>query len=202
MGKSVSHQRDAENVNLSVNSRPTGGVTTNTPPCGGELTTTVRLADDENPVFALRHDSVNVKVDPGESELAGSTNVIVLKPLPTATSCDGVNARKIRFKDESLTDHEAYPPVVVNAWPDNASWRSGMTLPTIVDELTDTNGRSLLTTATVIEVVDVRPALVTVTVTKDVVPTVNEEEANRMRLSAAIPEKRVKLHVVEMTGSD
>ena len=75
-------------------------------------------------------------------------------------------------------------------------------MPTIVDELTDTNGRSLLTTETVIEVVEVRPALVTVTVTKDVVPTVNEEEANRMRLSAVIPEKRVKLHVVEMTGSD
>ena len=122
MGKSLSHQRDAENVNVSVNSRPFDGVTTNTPPCGGELTTTLRLADDENPVLALRHDSVNDKVDPGESTLAGSTNVIVLKPLPTATFCDGVKAKEVRFKDESLTVHEAYPPAVVNAWPDNASW--------------------------------------------------------------------------------
>ena len=121
IGKSVSHQRNAENVNVSVNSRPFDGVTTNTPPCGGELITTLRLADDENPVFALRHDSVNVKVDPGGSELAGSTSVIVLKPLPTATFWDGVKAKEERFKDESLTAHEAYPPVVVNAWPDKAS---------------------------------------------------------------------------------
>ena len=122
IGKSVSHQRDAENVNVSVNSRPFNGDTTNTPPCGGELTTTLRLADDENPVVALRHDSVNVSVDPGESVLGGSTNVIVLKPLPTTTFCDGVKAKEVRFKDESLTAHEAYPPVVVNALPDIASW--------------------------------------------------------------------------------
>ena len=121
MGKSVSHQRDAENVNVSVNSRPFNGVTTNTPPCGGELTTTLRLADDEKPVFALRQDSENVNVDPGGSELAGSTSVIVLKPLLTKTFCDGVNAKEVRFKDESLTAHEAYPPIVVNAWPDKAS---------------------------------------------------------------------------------
>ena len=118
----MSHQRDAENVNVSVNSRPFNGVTTNTPPCGGELITTLRLADDENPVFALRHDSVNVKVDPGGSELAGSTSVIGLKPLPTATFWHGVKAKDVKFKDESLTAHEAYPPVVVNAWPDKASW--------------------------------------------------------------------------------
>ena len=68
MGKSVSHQRDAENVNVSVNSQPCDGFTMNTPPCGGELTTTLRLADDENPVAALRQDSVNVKEDPGVSE--------------------------------------------------------------------------------------------------------------------------------------
>ena len=115
MGKSVSHQRDAENVNESVNSYPRDGVTTKTPPCGGELITTLRLADDENPVFALRHDSVNVKVDPGGSELAGSTNVIMLKPLLTRTLCDGVKAKVVRFKDESLTAHEAYPPAVVYA---------------------------------------------------------------------------------------
>ena len=102
----MSHQRDAENVNVSVNSRPRDGVTTNTPPCGGELTTTLRLADDENPVVALRHDSVNVNVDPGGSELEGSTNVIVVKPLPTTTFCDGVKAKVVRFKDESLTAHE------------------------------------------------------------------------------------------------
>ena len=68
MGKSVSHQRDAENVNVSVNSRPRDGFTMNTPPCGGELTTTLRLADDENPVVLLRHESVNVREDPGVSE--------------------------------------------------------------------------------------------------------------------------------------
>ena len=85
------------------------------------MITTLRLADAENPVFALRHDSVNVKIDPGESALAGSTSVIVLKPLPTATFCDGVKAKEVKFKDESLTVHEAYPPVVVNSWPDNAS---------------------------------------------------------------------------------
>ena len=79
------------------------------------MITTVRLADDENPVVALRHDSVNANVDPGASELAGSTNVIVLKPLPTMTLCDGVEAKVVRFKDESLTAHEAYPPVVVYA---------------------------------------------------------------------------------------
>ena len=122
IGKSVSHQRDAENVNVSVNSWPCDGDTTNTPPCGGELITTLRLADDENPVVALRHDRVNVNVDPGESELGGSTSVIVLKPLPTTTFCDGVKAKVVRFKDESLTDHEAYPPFVVNAWPDKANW--------------------------------------------------------------------------------
>ena len=121
MGKSVSHQRDAENVNVSVSSRPFDGVTTNTPPCGGEFTTTLRLADDEKPVFALRHDSVNVNVDPEESELAGSTRDIALKPLLTATFCDGVKAKEVRFKEESLTNHEAYPPVVVYAWPDKAS---------------------------------------------------------------------------------
>ena len=125
------------------------------------MITTMRLADDENPVFALRQDSVNVNVDPGGSELVGSTNVIVLKPLPTKTLRDGVNAKVVRFKDESLIAHEAYPPAVVNACPDNASWRSGRTLLTIVDEFTDTNGRSLFKTETVIEVVDVRPALVT-----------------------------------------
>jgi hypothetical protein len=199
MGKSASHQRDAENVNVSVNSRPYNGVTTNTPPCGGELTTTLRLADDENPVFALRQESVNVKVDPGESELAGRTSDIALKPLPTTTFCDGVKAMEVRFKDESLTDHDAYPPVVVNAWPDKFSWRSAMTLPTIVDELTDTNGRSLLKTETVIEVVDVRPALVTYTVTTDVV---NEDAATMTRVGAVFPEGRLKPHEVEMTGSD
>ena len=86
------------------------------------MTTTLRLADAENPVVLLRHDSVNVKIDPGERELAGSTNVIVLKPLPTATFCDGVKAKEVKFKDESLTAHEAYPPAVVNSWPDKASW--------------------------------------------------------------------------------
>ena len=115
MGKSLSHQRDAEYVNASVNSWPFDGVTMNTPPCGGELTTTLRLADAENPVVLLRQDSVNVKVDPGESTLAGSTNVMVLKPLPTTTFCDGVKAKEVRFKEESLTVHEAYPPAVVNS---------------------------------------------------------------------------------------
>ena len=85
------------------------------------MTTTLRLADDENPEDVLRQDSVNVKVDPGESVLAGSTSVMVLKPLPTMTFCDGVKAKEVRFKDESLTAHEANPPAVVNALPDNAS---------------------------------------------------------------------------------
>ena len=76
-----------------------------------------------------------------------------------------------------------------------------MTLPTIVDEFTDTNGRSLLTTETVMDVVDVRPALVTYTVSTDVVPTANEDAATMTRLCAVLPEGRVKLHAVEMTGS-
>ena len=79
------------------------------------MTTTLRLADAENPVVALRQDSVKVKVDPGGSALAGSTSVIVLKPLPTATFCDGVKAKEVKFKDKSLTAHEAYPPAVVNS---------------------------------------------------------------------------------------
>ena len=75
-------------------------------------------------------------------------------------------------------------------------------MPTIVDELTETNGRSLLKTETVIEAVDVRLALVTYTVTTDVVPTVSEDAATMTRLCPLLPEGRVKLHDVEMTGSD
>ena len=60
----------------------------------------------------------------------------------------------------------------------------------------------MLKTETVIEVVDVRPALVTNTVTTDVVPTVNEDAAAMIRFCALLPEGREKLHEVEMTGSD
>ena len=60
----------------------------------------------------------------------------------------------------------------------------------------------MLKTETVIEAVDVRPALVTYTVTTDVVPTAKEDAATMTRLCALLPEGRVKLHEVEMTGSD
>ena len=51
------------------------------------------------------------------------------------------------------------------------------------------------------EVVDVRPALVTETVTTDVVPTANEDAAAMTRFCAVLPKGRVKLHTVEITGS-
>ena len=51
------------------------------------------------------------------------------------------------------------------------------------------------------DVVDVRPALVTYTVSTDVVPTVKDDAATIIRLCAVLPKGRVKLHAVEITGS-
>ena len=59
----------------------------------------------------------------------------------------------------------------------------------------------MLTTETVMDVVDERPALVTYTVSTDVVPTANVDAATMTRLCALLPEGRVKPHAVEMTGS-
>ena len=63
-------------------------------------------------------------------------------------------------------------------------------MPTIVDEFTVTNGRSLLKTETVMEVVDVRPALVTYTVNTDVVPTTKEDDATMTKFCERLPEGR------------
>ena len=125
----------------------------------------------------------------------------MLNPLPTTTFCEGVNDSEDNTTDESLAVHESYPPAVVRDTPLNAMGCSGMTLPTMSNAVTPTNGRSLLMTATVMDAVEVRPALVTTTVNTDVVPTANEDAARMTKFCALLPEGRLKLHVVAMTGN-